>query len=111
VEKCGKPWQQRASIAAPFKAGCGDGPAGSSRAAIAPVRACSACAGDYEDPDRTAGEPDEESDEDEPRAREDLQEAAEKSFRRGCVSGGRGGDNNEDDSKKGREADCAAAAA
>jgi hypothetical protein len=36
--------------------------------------------GDYEDPDRTAGEPDEEIDQDEPRGREDLHEAAEEEF-------------------------------
>jgi hypothetical protein len=75
-----KPWQQRAPIAAPFNASCGAGLAGSSCAAIAPVRACSACAGDYEDPGRMAGEPDEEIDEDEPRGREDLHEAAEEEF-------------------------------
>jgi len=30
---------------------------------LAPLRACSACAGDYEDPDRTAGMSDEAADE------------------------------------------------
>jgi hypothetical protein len=34
---------------------CGEPPV-----SLPPLRACSACAGDYEDPDRTAGTPDEE---------------------------------------------------
>lgn len=33
---------------------------GESRQSQSPLRACSACAGDYEDPDRTAWMPDEE---------------------------------------------------
>jgi hypothetical protein len=33
---------------------------GESRDSQSPLRACSACAGDYEDPDRTAWTPDEE---------------------------------------------------
>jgi hypothetical protein len=41
-----------------------------------PLRACSACAGDYEDPDRTAWTPDE--DEEDLRAEKALEKAQEK---------------------------------
>jgi hypothetical protein len=37
---------------------------GAPTAALLVLRACSACAGDYEDPDRTAWTPDQEEDED-----------------------------------------------
>ena len=58
VNKCGKLRRQTDAAAAPsgarYKAqGTEHG------GAMAGVRACSACAGDYEDPDRTAWTPDE----------------------------------------------------
>ena len=56
MEKCGKTWRQRKGAAAgphgqdgaPSNGECGAG---------LMMRACSACAGDYEDPDRTAWAP------------------------------------------------------
>ena len=58
MDICGKLRQQGAEFPRPVRANgearLTDGGAG----AIAAVRACSACAGDYEDPDRTAWIPD-----------------------------------------------------
>ena len=69
MEKCGKVWRQAQRTAAQYamRGGVytinGAGVTGA-------MRACSACAGDYEDPDRTAWTPDDADDEreDEPRA-------------------------------------------
>jgi hypothetical protein len=44
------------------------------------MRACSACAGDYEDPDRATDEAGEEIEEGPPRGQEDLPAADEKEF-------------------------------
>jgi hypothetical protein len=76
VEKCGKTWQQGATLAAPKRPNRGARLVDGGCAAITSLHACSACAGDYEDPDRTAGEPDEE----EARAREDAPEATGEEF-------------------------------
>ena len=70
MEKCGKLWRQAQRTAAQYamRGGVytinGAGVTGA-------MRACSACAGDYEDPDRTACTPDsaeDEGDDDVPRA-------------------------------------------
>jgi hypothetical protein len=57
VEKCGKVWRQAQATAAQHTARRGvyarNGAGGAGE-----MRACSACAGDYEDPDRTAWSPD-----------------------------------------------------
>jgi hypothetical protein len=58
VEKCGKVWQQERGITA--RDGVYSRPAASR---VIEMRACSACAGDYEDADRTAWTPDSEEDE------------------------------------------------
>ena len=53
MEKCGKTWRQRKGTAASQRGP--DGAPSSAECSPAPMmRACSACAGDYEDPDRTA---------------------------------------------------------
>ena len=57
MEKCGKLRQPGTEVTAPARSG-GEARATDSGGAIAAVRACSACAGDYEDPDRTAWTPD-----------------------------------------------------
>jgi hypothetical protein len=75
VEKCGKPWQQATELAAPKRSNCSARSADGG-AALAALHACSACAGDYEDPDRTAWGPDEE----EARDRENAPEATEEEF-------------------------------
>jgi hypothetical protein len=51
-----------------------DGVGGDLGASPRPLLACSACAGDYEDPDRTAWTPDPEDDEDELLSRQREQE-------------------------------------
>ncbi|MGB2899290.1 MAG: hypothetical protein WBB89_08500 [Candidatus Acidiferrum sp.] len=58
MNKCGKPRRQTDAAAAPSGASCAAQRA-EHGGAMAGVRACSACAGDYEDPDRTAWTPDE----------------------------------------------------
>jgi len=58
VEKCGKVW--RREHATPARLGDQDGVYSISGAhGASELRACSACAGDYEDPERTAWTPDE----------------------------------------------------
>jgi len=62
VEKCGKVWGQEHETAARHEARVGvytSNGAGGTNA----MRACSACAGDYEDPDRTAWTPNDVDDE------------------------------------------------
>jgi hypothetical protein len=76
VEKCGKIWQRAAACAAPERSNCGARRADGGCAAIAALHACSACAGDYEDPDRTAWTANV-ADGDE---REDAPEATEEEF-------------------------------
>jgi hypothetical protein len=66
ANSCGNLWKTRAA----------DGAYGP----LVAMRACSACAGDYEDPDRTAGEPDEEIEEGPARGQEDLPAADEEGF-------------------------------
>ena len=58
MNKCGKLWRQQGVVAAPSGAHCDGGEANHGGVA-ARLQACSACAGDYEDPDRTAWTPDE----------------------------------------------------
>jgi hypothetical protein len=53
-----------------------------SGAALQPLRACSACAGDYEDPDRTAWGPDAEEDEADTRT-DLLEEESQRAFSEG----------------------------
>jgi len=57
VEKCGKVWRQEPETAARHDARDGVYLLPGARAA-SEMRACSACAGDYEDPERTAWTPD-----------------------------------------------------
>jgi hypothetical protein len=63
VEKCGKVWRLDHATAARHEAQDGVCFAAGSGGVIG-LRACSACAGDYEDPDRTAGTPDDAETED-----------------------------------------------
>jgi len=58
VDKCGKVRRQQGAVAAPSGTSCDGGEANHGGVA-ARLQACSACAGDYEDPDRTAWTPDE----------------------------------------------------
>jgi len=58
VDKCGKLWRQQGAAATPWRASC-DGGEAKNGGVAARLQACSACAGDYEDPDRTASTPDE----------------------------------------------------
>ncbi len=57
MEKCGKVWRQRQGSAAERKAQDPVYPIFDAIGA-SEMRACSACAGDYEDPERTAWAPD-----------------------------------------------------
>jgi hypothetical protein len=59
VEKCGNLRELALRLRAEAGASCDDGTAVSGRRGAAEMRACSACAGDYEDPDRTVWAPDE----------------------------------------------------
>ncbi len=61
VEKCGN-FSQGILRFAPGRESPADSVPGMGSGAPAEVRACSACAGDYEDPDRTAWTPDESED-------------------------------------------------
>lgn len=57
MEKCGKVWRRELATAVPR--GGQDGVYSISAAVgVSELRACSACAGDYEDPERTAWTPD-----------------------------------------------------
>ncbi len=58
MKKCGKLRRQTDAAAVPSGARCAAQGA-EHRGAMAGLCACSACAGDYEDPDRTAWTPDE----------------------------------------------------
>ena len=62
MKKCGKVWRQKHETAARHEARAGvcavNGAGGTNE-----MRACSACAGDYEDPDRTAWTPNDVDDE------------------------------------------------
>jgi hypothetical protein len=60
VDKCGKLRQRPGSADGQFLRAFENGKA-ISTAGVAVLRACSACAGDYEDPERTAETPDEAS--------------------------------------------------
>jgi hypothetical protein len=71
VEICGKPGQRTVAFAAPKR---------SRGWPVVAMRACSACAGDYEDPDRATDEAGEEIEEGPPRGQEDLPAADEKEF-------------------------------
>jgi hypothetical protein len=62
VEKCGNVGRQFVAIGAVGRSGAGFCQANSG-GGIPALRACSACAGDYEDPDRTAWPTDMEIDE------------------------------------------------
>lgn len=64
MENCGKLRWQKPSL------GCRETPRDATRerrarSGVAAIRACSACAGDYEDPDRTAWAPEESGEEEE----------------------------------------------
>ncbi len=63
MEKCGNLWRQDQGIAAPGERRT-EGTFMAAGAEGTGMRACSACAGDYEDPDRTAWAADEETDPD-----------------------------------------------
>jgi len=76
VENCGKHWQQAAALAAPARVSVGASQAESGCSWIAALHACSACAGDYEDPDRTAWPSD--TEEDDPR--DDARDADAEKF-------------------------------
>jgi hypothetical protein len=58
VEKCEKLWQPGGELVGLHGEACSISRAG----ATFKMRACSACAGDYEDPDRTASAPDDADD-------------------------------------------------
>lgn len=62
MEKCGKVWRPDPAVAAGHEARNSIYSIPDAVRAIE-MRACSACAGDYEDPDRTAWTPDEAEDE------------------------------------------------
>ena len=62
MEKCGKVWRQERAGTAGHQARMGVTSIADAGAARE-MRACSACAGDYEDPDRTAWKPDDAEDE------------------------------------------------
>ncbi len=57
METCGNFWEGILRFA-PGRQGPADSVPGMGSGEAAEVRACSACAGDYEDPDRTAWTPD-----------------------------------------------------
>ena len=65
MEICGNLWGgfMRAKVPSGDVAGDADPNASGARTLSDPLRACSACAGDYEDPERTAGEAEVEADE------------------------------------------------
>ncbi len=63
VEKCGNLWRRDQRIASPGERGT-EGAFLAAGAEGPGMRACSACAGDYEDPDRTAWAAEEEADPD-----------------------------------------------
>jgi hypothetical protein len=71
VENCGKSEQPAAAFPAFLKASCDIGRDVDAGAGPAALRACSACAGDYEDPERTAWPADEEAED----ARENAEDA------------------------------------
>lgn len=62
MEKCGKVWRQESGPAARHEMLAG-AYSGTGEGGAKELRACSACAGDYEDPDRTAWTPDDVEDE------------------------------------------------
>jgi hypothetical protein len=72
VETCGKLGRRTVTFAAPERSSGSSRPAGGAYRPLVAMRACSACAGDYEDPDRAAGDPDEEIEEGPARGQEDL---------------------------------------
>ena len=74
MEKCGKPWQPGNEIAARHEM-LGEVYSMNSGGTKG-LRACSACAGDYEDPDRTARTQDDAEDED----RDDAPSATAEEF-------------------------------
>ncbi len=63
MNECGKLRRQAGAAAAPWAAS-GAAQGAEHGGAMAGLRACSACAGDYEDPERTAWAPDEDGGED-----------------------------------------------
>jgi hypothetical protein len=81
VEKCGNNFgckSKQKDVAEPAAAWAGGARAGSRPLAL---RACSACAGDYEDPDRTAWAPDDaEVDADDAQERDAARDAATEKF-------------------------------
>ena len=71
MEKCGKGGQHAVALSATARAGRDLFRKAGGRTGMSALRACSACAGDYEDPDRAVGPTSEEVDD----SREDAEDA------------------------------------
>ena len=73
MENCAKPWEQGDKAAAP-RIYAAAGYSINAAKGMAEVQACSACAGDYEDPDRSAWNDDDEDEDSESSVRKNAKE-------------------------------------